>query len=111
METPGLKLSIPTLNGRMFFSPKEIVRLEACSNYTTIYFIGNKKILTTKVLKNYAAMLEPLGFIRTHRTHLVNKKYIHSISGHSLIMDDKSVAEISRRMKGNVLRALAHQVA
>lgn len=111
METAEIKLSIPTLKGRFFFSPMEIVRLEACSNYTTIYFIGNRKMLTTKVLKNYATMLEPLGFLRTHRGHLVNKKYVHSISGDSLIMEDESVADISRRMKGNVIKALCHNVA
>ncbi len=111
METTDLKLSVLTIRGRFYFSPKEIIRLEASSNYTIIYFADDKKLLTSKVLKNFALQLEPLGFLRTHRTHLVNRNYIHCITGDIVIMKDESTAEISRRMKGSVIKALCQEVA
>jgi two-component system, LytTR family, response regulator len=100
-------IAVTTYNGHFFFNAQEIVRLQACSNYTNIYFIDKKKLLTSKVLKEFASVLEPLGFIRTHRTHLVNKQHIAFVSKDgSVIMKDKSVAEISRRMKKDVMKVL-----
>jgi two-component system, LytTR family, response regulator len=101
------QLSIATAAGIFFFNTDEIVRLEACSNYTNIYFTNKKKMLCSKVLKDFATVLEPMGFVRTHRTHLVNKQHIAFVSNNgNIVMKDKTVAEISRRMKGGVLKAL-----
>jgi two-component system LytT family response regulator len=102
-------IMLNTIDGRYFFSPQEIIRLEASSNYTKIFFSNNTRILSSKVLKEFAEMLEPLGFLRTHRTHLVNKQYIHCITSQGVIMKDESVAEISRRQKTEVLRALKNR--
>jgi two-component system LytT family response regulator len=99
--------SIVTSEGRYFFQAQEIIRLEASGSYTHIYFINNKKLLISKVLKKFVPMLEPLGFLRTHRTHLVNQQHIHCIVPNgNIIMKDASVAEISRRMRGGVMRML-----
>ena len=100
-------IMVPTLGGRFYFSPEEIVRLEASGNYTLIYFTNKKPMLTTKLLKEYENLLGSQGFIRTHRSHLVNKRYIRFVdeSGH-ITMRDASRAELSRRKKNEVLRAL-----
>jgi two-component system LytT family response regulator len=107
MQTSISIISITTSKGRYFFNPEEIVRLEASSNYTNIYFTNKTKMLTSKVLKEFAEMLEPFGFLRTHRTHLINRQQIRCIApGGNIIMKDASVAEISRRMKSRVMRVL-----
>jgi two-component system, LytTR family, response regulator len=93
--------------GQYFFNPDEIVRLEASSNYTRIFFANKTTLVSAKVLKVYEAMLEPFGFVRTHRTHLVNRTHISRINaGRNVIMKDLSVVEISRRMKTGVLKTL-----
>ena len=100
-------IAISTSTGHYIFTTEEIVRLEAQSNYTNIYFTNNKKMLSSKVLKEFAALLEPMGFLRTHRTHLVNKQHIAFVSNSgSIVMKDKSVAEISRRMKKGVMKVI-----
>ncbi|TMI65744.1 MAG: LytTR family transcriptional regulator [Bacteroidetes bacterium] len=107
MKTINQKLSLGTSKGLYFFSPDEILRLEASSNYTFIHFTNNTKLLSSKVLKEFEQMLEPFGFVRTHRTHLVNRKHILCVtSDGNIIMKDASIAEISRRMKSGVMRAL-----
>ena len=64
-------------------------------------------MLVAKVLKEFAEMLEPLGFVRTHRSHLVNRQYIMLVdSSGNVIMKDASVAGISRRMKSGVMKEL-----
>jgi two-component system LytT family response regulator len=100
-------ITLATAEGRYFFNPEEIIRLEASSNYTRIYFINNKKMVSAKVLKEFVPMLEPFGFVRTHRTHLVNRKHILCVTAEgNIIMKDASVAEISRRMKSGVMKVL-----
>ena len=107
MQTTFASITITTAEGKYFFSPEEIIRLEASSNYTRIYFTGRTKMVTAKVLKEFEEMLEPYGFIRTHRTHLVNKQHILYIKNNgSIVMKDSSVAEISRRMKTGVMQVL-----
>ena len=100
-------ISIGTSEGKYFFKPEEIIRLEASSNYTNIYFSNKKKMITAKVLKEFEEMLEPFGFVRTHRTHLVNRQHILCVThDNNIIMKDSSVAGISRRMKTGVMKIL-----
>ena len=102
------KLTVPTCNGTYFFNADEILRLQASSNYTFIYFTNRKPLLMAKVLHDYEALLCHAGFVRTHRSHLVNKKHVLCIdAGGHLIMSDASTAQISRRKKGSVMRALS----
>ena len=91
----------------LFLSPAQIVRLEAKSNYTKIFFDNMQSVITTRVLKEYEVLLTPLGFVRTHRSHLVNKNRIVKIDNSgNIFMDDLSTAEISRRKRTEVLKQL-----
>jgi len=101
------KIALCTSKGTYFFPPEEIIRLEASSNYTNIYFINHRPIMAAKVLKDYEELLVPFGFVRTHRSHLVNKKHIMfvDIAG-NIVMQDTSKAEVSRRKKTEVMKAL-----
>jgi two-component system LytT family response regulator len=106
-EQPSkLKLAFPVINMLLFLSPSQIIRLEAKSSYTKIFFDDMQSVVTCKVLKEYEALLKPLGFIRTHRSHLVNKNRISKIDNGNIYMDDLSVAEISRRKRMEVLKQL-----
>ena len=53
-----------------------IVRIEASSSYSKIYFTNRGKLVSAKVLRWFEERLPAELFIRTHRTHLVNKKFI-----------------------------------
>lgn len=100
-------IALCTSKGRYFFNPEEIIRLEASSNYTKIFFSNNTKMISAKILKQFAELLQPFGFVRTHRAHLVNRRHILCVKADgSIIMKDASVAEISRRMKSGVMREL-----
>jgi two-component system, LytTR family, response regulator len=105
-QEDNYKLVLPTLKKTYSFSPEEIIRLEAKSNYTRIYFSNHHPLIMSKVLKDYEAILEPYGFVRTHRSHLVNKNLISEVGKGKIIMNDMSIAEISRRKKSGVMKAL-----
>jgi two-component system, LytTR family, response regulator len=107
-DTPeNTGIVVCTLKGNYLLNPDDIIRLEARSNYTHIYLLNKKKLLISKVLKGFAQQLEPLGFLRTHRTHLVNRLHIqHVDTDGRVIMKDESVAGLSRRQKKRVLNLL-----
>jgi len=107
MQPNTYKLAVATAEGTYYYSPEDIVRLKASSSYTHIYLTNKKKLLISKVLKEFAIQLEPLGFVRTHRSHLVNRRYILFVNASgNAVMKDESVAEISRRMKPAVMKTL-----
>lgn len=105
--TGPTSVSFPYKGGIHFFQPDQIIRLEADSNYTYIFFINHKPILMAKVLRDYQKLLEPFGFIRTHRSHLINRQHISSVDCNGdIIMDDQSKAGISRRKRRIVFNEL-----
>ena len=99
-------LALADLKGVYYFLPEQIIRLEAINNYTRIYFNGLPPFTASKVLKVYEALLKPFGFIRTHRSHLVNKQFIRCVESDAIIMQDESVVIFSRRMKSSAIKQI-----
>ena len=106
--TDNCMLTVSDLKGKHSFCLTEIIRLEAADNYTIFYFAGHRSFVSSRVLKIYEALLLPYGFVRTHRSHLVNRQFIKKIDQTSIIMSDASIAEITKKKKKKILRQL-HQ--
>lgn len=88
---------------------KDIVRCKADSNYTTFYFVDKSKMVVTKPLKEYDKILSPLGFIRSHQSHLVNTHYIESFQkadGGYLLLNDNQMVPVSVRKRSEVMELL-----
>jgi two-component system, LytTR family, response regulator len=84
--------------------PADIIRLEASSNYTFIHFTNRRPLLIARVLKEFEHLLGRFGFIRIHRSHLVNKAHISQVDNMGrVVMGDTSRADIARRRKGEVM--------
>jgi two-component system, LytTR family, response regulator len=65
------KIVIPTLDGFELLPIKDIIRIEAADNYAEVITKG-RKLVVSKTLKHFCTLLEPLHFVRVHKTHLVN---------------------------------------
>lgn len=101
------RLALPTREGVHFLMPQEIVRCEAVGNYTKFYTVKNKTYLISKTLGEYDVLLSAHQFIRTHKSHLVNKKFISFIDHDGFaVLKDNSKVEVSRRRKEEVMAAL-----
>lgn len=97
-ESEDYKLAIATSDGTFFFRPDEIIRCEAIGNYTKFFLQNSKSFISSRTLKDYDDLLAEKQFLRVHRSHLVNKKYINSYTGdRELKMKDGSSVEVSRR--------------
>lgn len=101
------RLALPTKEGVHYLQPQDIVRCEAVGNYTKFYVTHGKTYLISRTLGEYDTLLTPQQFIRTHKSHLVNKKYISFIDHDGFaVLKDNSRVEISRRRKEEVMSSL-----
>jgi len=86
---------------------QEIIRLQADSNYTRIYLSNAKSFVSAKTLKEYDAILKTHGFLRVHKSHLVNPAHINYYNRQGYLhLHDGSVIEVARRKKEYLLQAL-----
>jgi two-component system LytT family response regulator len=101
------RLALPTKEGVHFLLPHEIIRCESLGNYTKFFAVNNRSYLISKTLGDYDSLLTPYNFIRTHKSHLVNRKFISFIDHDGfVILKDNTKVEVSRRRKEEVMAAL-----
>jgi two-component system, LytTR family, response regulator len=109
-DKKDFKLALPTLQTTFFYKPENIIRLHGEGSYTKFFFTDNTSLLTAHTIRNYEDILFNYGFIRIHKSHLVNKEHI--VNYHSdgmLTMADASKVEISRRRKEDVMEVLKNK--
>lgn len=107
-DVKDFRIAVPSSDGVHFFMIDEIMRLEADSSYTHIHLVRGKPFVASKTLKHFEEMLEEFRFIRTHKSHLVNPRFITRISNDNefVLLKDGSKVEVSRRKKDEVLQQL-----
>jgi len=102
-DAAKFKLALSTTEGVFFFAPAEIIRLEGENNYTRFIFNDRKPMLVSKTLKEYDDLLKAYGFLRIHKSYIVNRHFITSIEKEGYIkMTDGILVEISRRRREEV---------
>ncbi len=99
---------IPTDRGMKVVPACDIVRIEASSNYSKLFFSNGKPLTVAKVLHWFEDKLEEQFFCRIHRTHIVNRQFISAISidNNMLTLANGEQLKISRRRKENILKLL-----
>ncbi|WP_462248819.1 LytTR family transcriptional regulator DNA-binding domain-containing protein [Ferruginibacter sp.] len=94
-------LQIKTSTGRFSIDTSTIVRIEASSNYSRVYFSNGKVLVTAKVLKWFEEKLQHQPFVRLHRSHLVNNDFMYCNQriGSEVEMKDGTMIQVSKRRK------------
>ena len=104
------KIAVPTFDGLQMISSTEIVKCTANESYTEIALTSGKKIMVSRILKEYEDLLSDFNFFRVHNSCLINlahvTKYIKGDGGYVVMIDGDSV-EVSRRKKNELLNKLA----
>ncbi|HEX9509954.1 MAG TPA: LytTR family DNA-binding domain-containing protein [Puia sp.] len=103
------KIALPTLQEIRYVKIEEIIRCEASDNYTRFFIQNGEQILVCKTLKEFAELLRPHNFIRTHQSHLVNIHFVKSFlkeDGGMLLMKDQAKIPIARQHREFVKEAL-----
>jgi two-component system LytT family response regulator len=96
------KLCIPSLKGFQVVEVKNILYCEASGSYTNFHFTNNNSICSAKAIYEYEELLSDAGFVRIHKSYLVNllhiKEYMRGEGG-SVILSNGTEVEVSRRKK------------
>ena len=103
------KIAVPTQEGLLFFDINHIIRLEAQSNYTLIYFDDQPKMMASRTLKEFEEILPADTFFRIHNSHIINllfiKKYIRGDGGQVEMKKGDHIL-VSRRKKDEFLKII-----
>jgi two-component system, LytTR family, response regulator len=112
---------LPTCTGTELITISNIIRIEAVSNYSKLFFAnasaatgGKKTLVVAKVLKWFDELLSDKGFIRIHRSHLINLSCINSYNNnnqHTIILQNQEHIDISRRRRISIMKRLARPTA
>ncbi len=102
-------LLLATCRGLEIIETHSIVRVEAISNYSKLFFADGRSLVVAKVLSWFEKKLDAIQFVRLHRGHLVNMRYIKSCdngsNGEVVLVNDERLA-VSRRKKLVLKRAI-----
>lgn len=88
-----------------------IIRCESDNYYTRFFFTNGKSLLVSKTLKENEELLREHEFIRPHKSHLINLKYVRGFNrqqGGQIIMTDGSIIPVSRRKREQVIGYISH---
>lgn len=103
-----MKLTLTSGDRSYFVEPSDVVWCEADVNYTNLHLSDDRRFVSARTLKDYEDMLSPLGFLRTHRSFLVNRAHIDHLdrSGFVVLRNGHRV-EVATRRREDVAKALA----
>lgn len=104
------RIALHSFEGINLVNINDIIRCESSGNYTRFIIKNQPNLLVTKTLKEFDEILSNQGFIRIHKSFLVNinhiTKYVKGEGGW-VIMSDDSKIEVSRRKKDRLLQILS----
>jgi len=101
-----MRLCLPTLKGFIILKLDEIIFCEAERSYTIFHLEANKSVIVSKPLLDYENLLGDAGFLRIHKSFLINLRHVKEYQrgeGGMVIMNNNSEIEVSRRKKEQFL--------
>lgn len=106
-DLPRKKIVLHTMQQIHLVDPGEIIHCEASQAYTIFHLAGGKTIMVSGLLKSYDLMLKSHGFLRVHRSHVINTDHIDHFSrsdGGQVIMNNRKSIPVSTRNRNELLR-------
>ena len=110
-ETDPHKIVLSTSEKIHIIETDQILRCESDNYYTNFFLADGKKILVSKTLKENEELLSDHNFIRPHKSHLVNVKYIKGFlrsDGGYIELTDGSKIPVSRRKREKIIDIITH---
>jgi len=108
-ESSSKTVALPEINGFAIVNVEDIVRCEGKRNYTRIIFKEAPEKVVSRTLLEFEHLLSPLGFVRIHRSHLVNilnvVRYLKSDGG-MVELKTGELLKVSPKHKEDLLNKL-----
>jgi two-component system LytT family response regulator len=94
------KLTLHDLDGYKTVDIDKILYLEGDDNYTSFFIHNNGKHVVSKTLKGYEDLLNDMGFVRIHKSTIINMRHLKKVqkdNGVDVVMSDGKALPVSRR--------------
>ena len=103
---PAFSDSIFLKSGNLFQRIKyaDVLYLEADGAYTRVV-TKTKQFVERKLLQAFEDQLGPKGFLRIHRSYIVNVEMVNGLAGSEVIVDNKRIP-LGRSYKGKLMRLI-----
>jgi len=88
---------------------KDIIRLEADSNYTRVHVTGKKPYFVSKPLKVFEDSLKDNIFFRVHRSYIINLNHVKEFlreDGGVIVMADDARIQLPKARNNDFLEAM-----
>ncbi len=107
-EVKKKKIVLRTLERIYVINTDEITRFEADGSYTHVYLQDGKKVMVSRLLREFDELLSANGFIRVHQSHLINLEFIFCFekSDNHIVMKDNSIIPVAARKKDAVIKLI-----
>ena len=105
------KIILPINDGFLVEDVEQIMYLNAEGSYTTIHLASNKKVMVSKLLKEFEDMLPESDFCRIHHSTIININYVKKFykgRGGEVEMANGEIMLISTRKKSDFLSRFKH---
>ena len=106
-ESAVLLTRFLTKAGERGIDLRRILYLSAQGNYTLFHLEGGEQVVTSLSLSSYALLLEKYGFLRLHKTYLLNLHYLNQCTLDRflfLTLPGGHTIEIARRRRKTLKR-------
>jgi two-component system, LytTR family, response regulator len=95
------QIALPLSDGYCFVTISNIVRCVSNKGYTRIIMKDGIEHFSSKSISDYASILEAVGFVRIHRSHLINlqciKRFFRRKQASVLIVDGVEIMVAGNR--------------
>lgn len=98
------KFMLQTKNGEVLLDINNIEYIEIYTHSIQVYTVGGEILECYGSLSAFEKHLSDFDFVRTHKSYLVNCRYIFSIEKNRIILDDKTEIPLSR-YKSNAVKS------
>ena len=103
MQQKKAVIPVKTSAGQEFVKISDICIIEAFQHYVKISLVTGKSLETRAKISDFED-LSADGFVRCHRSYIVNLNYVVKISKNDIILHDEAIVPLSRRMYNDVNR-------
>ncbi len=86
--------------------PKEVLYISSMQNYVNLHSSDQKKLTIRSTLKEFLSHFDPDDFIMIHKSYIVNKECIESMTATHLTLRGSVQLPIGRKFKPTVKNAL-----
>ena len=107
-QKPG-RITLSHTGGFSVIEMKDIVRLEAESNYTRVFITDKKSYFVSKPLKVFEDSLKDNIFFRVHRSYIINLNHVKEFlreDGGVIVMNDGARIQLPKARYADFMDAL-----